>query len=358
MHGRCQIPVVARTILAALAVAAAIGSSGIPSAHAQTRDGFAQPVTFKVVNATTRSPGAVDRLTIDYLTARPNNIVDTRPSGSTFTIGSVPLRDAGQYIVTAWWQNVPYWFSFTGREMVADTLTIHVFDTFDDLQAVTVTGLNLVVQRQGETLKLEYMLQVDNATSPQRTIMASDHTLTMAVPGGLQDIDATYRRGPDPTPIATGSLGTDRLGLSVPLTWGQNTIRLTGRVPWSEDMTLPVGFNVPVRTWSLLVSPDWLEVQGLGLEPDPSSEFQGYGRFRGPEIEAGRRVTMKLSGGGLQGTPEAHVFATAGDSTASGSDEETAADQGGGMGFPLRLVLVLALVGLILLFVANRRTRS
>ncbi len=355
MHGRCQIPRTGAMIMALLTVAAVVVMNGSAPAAAQTREGFAQPVTFKVFNATTKGPGAVDRLTIDYLTARPNNIIDTRPSGSTFTIPAVPLRDAGRYIVTAWWQNVPYWFSFQGKQMAADTLTLNVFGTTEDLQGVAVTGMNLVVQRKGETLELEYLLQIDNTTSPQQTVMSTDHTLVMNVPQGLAGIDATYRRGPDPTPIPTDAVGGGRLGLAVPLTWGKNTVRLTGRVPWVEGMKLPVGFNIPVKAWSLLVSPDWIEVRAMGLEPDPSADFQGYGRFRGPEIEAGRQMAVMLSGGGGQGAPAAHVFATTADSGATGQGEQEPSAQQGKAGFPLRLLLVLALVALILLFVANRR---
>ncbi len=360
MHGRCQIARAVSTNFSGWLTALCTVASFllVCPLGAQTLDGFSQPVTFKIANATSHGPGAVERLTIDYITARPNNIVDVRPSGSTFTIPAVPLRDAGQYIVTAWWQKVPYWFSFKGREMVADTLTIHVFDTTDSLQDVAITGLTLVAQRQGDSLKLEYLLEIQNSSSPQQTILGRDFTLAMAAPGGLEEPDASYSRGPDPTPITTTRIHGGQLGLAVPLTWGKNTIRLVGRVPWDEGLNLPVGFNIPLETWSLLVSPDWVQVNAMGLDPDPSAAFKGYGRFRGPAIDADRELAVRLTSGEHQEGTMGKIFTSDADSGAENEATPAPESQKSSGGLPMPLILVLALIALILLFVASRKARS
>ncbi len=355
MHGRCQLTrAISTALLMALAGACLTASSSL----AQNREGFSQPVTFKVHNATTRAPGAVQRLTIDYLTSRPNNIVDMRPSGSAFTIPAVPLRESGQYIVTAWWQDVPYWFSFRGREMAPDTLTLNVFDTTGDLKDVNMTGMNLVAQRQGDTVKLEYLLEIDNANAPQRTVLGPDFTLAMAIPAGTSELTATYSRGPDPTPILTTAIGGDQLGLTVPLTWGKNTIRLQCRTPWNEGLTLPVGFNIPLQAWSFLVAPAWTQVSAMGLEPDPAAAFKGYGRFRGPVIAADRQIELRLSGKEADTGPAGKIFTAESDSNGGEVAQQLPQSSSTRTHLPVPLILVLALIVLILLFVANRRTRS
>jgi len=327
------------------------------SARAQTRDGFDASVTFRVFNATTQGPGAVDRLTIDYMTFRLNRILDTHPSGSTFTLEGVPLKDAGHYIVTAWWRDVPYWFEYRGGKMVGDTLTVNVFDATDDLQGVSQTGLNLVVHRRGELLDLEYLLQFNNATSPQRTVLADDRTLELAIPAGASNPEATYTRGPEPTPIAVAAR-SDRLLLAAPLTWGKNTIRVTVQLPWAENLELPVGLNFPLESWSLLLSPDWLEAVGAGLEPAQSADFPGYARYHGPPVDAGRTLSVRLTGPDTQTGPKGNLFAAGEDSAATTTTPGDSESSGQGIGVPVRLVLVLALFALILLFVASRRSQS
>lgn len=360
MHGRCQF---ARPIGWVLGIAMICGLVPGPwstCARAQTRDGFDESVNFRVFNATTKGPGAVERLTIDYMTFRLNRILDTRPSGSTFTLEGVPLRDSGHYIVTAWWRAVPYWFEYRGGQMVSDTLTVNVFDTTEDLQGATLTGLNLVAHRRGELLELEYLLQLNNATSPQRTVLAGDRTLELAVPAGASNPEATYTRGPEPTPIAVTARG-DRLLLAAPLTWGKNTIRVTVQLPWAENLELPVGLNFPLESWSLLLSPDWLEAAAPGLDPAQAADFPGFARYLGPPVEAGRTLSVRLTGAAAQTGPEGNLFAAGEDSAASEATTTTADDfasSGSGTGGLVRLVLVLALAALILLFVASRRSKS
>ncbi len=360
MHGRCQFSRARRTNLLtgvlALCVLACIFLS--PPTWAQTQDGFTQPVTFKILNATSGGAGAVERLTIDYMSARANNIVDIRPSGSAFTIPAVPLRDAGQYIVTAWWQNVPYWFSYKGREMVADTLAIHVFNATADIHDAAITGLTVVAQRQGDSLKLEYLLEIVNSTSPQQTLLGDEYTLALAIPRGLELQEATFSRGPKPTPITTVNLPSGDLGLAVPLTWGKNTIRLSAILPWHEGLDLPVGSNLPVQSWGFMVSPAWVQVNAMGLQPDPAAGFSGYSRFLGPEIEANRRFSLRLNSGEHQEGKLGQIFATDPDSTASDTVLVPTGIDKPGSGIPLKLILVLALGGLILLFVAYRKTRT
>ena len=207
-------------------------------AMAQSVDAFPGDVRIEIINATTGDPGNCERLTIDYISARANNLVDLRPSDTIFTIASVPLIEGGKYVVTAWRQGVPYFFSYRGRDMTGDTLTLHVFDTTDQLQDVVITGMNLVVQRQETVLRLEYLLQVNNRTGPQYTVLGSPHTFTILVPPGSEDLTAEYHRGLDPVAIPFAWVDSGKLGLTVPLTWGPNKIHITAAVPWSEGMEL------------------------------------------------------------------------------------------------------------------------
>ncbi len=44
----------------------------------------------------------MDRLTLEYLSARPDLVLDIQPQDSSFVVREVPVKDIGNYVVTAW----------------------------------------------------------------------------------------------------------------------------------------------------------------------------------------------------------------------------------------------------------------
>ena len=232
--------------------------------RAQTAEAQPRDIQFKIVNATTGEPATVERITIDYVTARPNGVADFQPSGSEFTAPGVPLKDGGKYYVTVWRQGVPYWWEKRGHQLVAEPNVLYVFDVVSDLQGVTLSGLNLVVRHTESLLRLEYLLQVNNTTRPQVVVMNSPATFEIELPREATEIKATHSRGPEPTPVPVRTVGGGRVGLDLPLTPGINQIRLTTRVPWSEDMVISVGSNLALTDWSVLATPERLRSHGHG----------------------------------------------------------------------------------------------
>ncbi|MBU2502271.1 hypothetical protein KJ682_13145 [bacterium] len=334
------------------------GAAGfLPAAGgAQTLDGFPEDVRFEIMNATTGQAGNCERLTIEYLAETAVVITDIRPADSVFTVESVPLIAGAQYVVTAWWRDVPYYFSFRGRDLAEGVHTLHVFDTTPDKSAVTVMGLNLVLQRQDTVLRLEYLLQIENATGPQLTVHDPGGTVVLALPAGAEDITAEYRRGLLPTPVPFHRTSPGKLGLDVPLVWGNNSVRVTAVVPWQEGMALEMGSDLPIAAWSILSTPSWLEVRGIGLESDNYQDAAGYSRHTGPALEANQVFAMTLMGGEHIQGPEGEIFAQADSAAAESSPEETA-DAPSGAGGATRLLLLGALVLLIVLLVASLKRR-
>lgn len=316
------------------------------SAVAQSYDAEPQDLEFEIVNATTGQPGTVEKMTIDYETERRNNVAEFNPEGSTFLARGVPVLEAGKYIITVWHQGVPYWWSKRGRDLTQGKVTLHVFDTTDALDNVMITGLNLVIRRQESLLNLEYMLQIMNVSSPQATILGRPSTFELALPSGATDIQASYNRGPDPMDIALGSPGR-RTALEVPLTPGTNQIRIVAVVPWAEGMEIPVGSNLPVNSWSVLASPEWLEVRSTDMEENDSEKVTGFRRFAGFPLDSGEAVDLRLGAGEKAAGPAEDLFT--GDAPAEQADgESSSADtEGGGMSLPLIFVGVLIIVVII-----------
>lgn len=320
---------------------------------AQSAQGDPADLTFKVVNATTGQPGSLDRLELQYSSHVLNPVLDIVPEGSEFTVPAVPVKEIGLYIITAWKDGVPYFWSLRGQKMLDGPVTLHVFDTSGDLDQVRLSGLNLLLRKGQSLVDLEYMLQVDNAARPQVTVVGSP-VLELAVPDGADGFAAHYTRGPQPIAVDVSKTGTNRVGLTLPLTTGQNQIRLTFSAPWSEGMTVPVGASVPVDAWSLLATPENLDIQAGELEPDDSLDLPGHRRFIGPALEADRDFPIQVRGRVASG-PAEDVFASEAPADAAaaptGPEEEK-----GGSSFPWPAGL--AILTVLIVLAALRRRRS
>ena len=327
--------------------------AGALPGFAQTAHGQPQDLEFEIINATTGEGGTVDRMTIDFVTARRNNVADFKPEGTTFTAPGVPISDAGKYVITVWHQDVPYWWSKRGRDLTDGPITLHVFDVVPGLDDVSFSGLNIVIRRQESLLRLEYMLQVDNQAKPQVTVVGSPATFELALPAGVSDIKASYTRGPDPTPVPVHSPGSHS-GLSVPLTPGQNLIRIEAVVPWSEGMELPVGSDLPVNSWSVLASPEWLEISSTDIEENDSEQVSGFRRFAGFPLEAGSPVILRLTSGEQAAGPEEDLFTRKAPVEQEAGEAAEVTEKGGGI--PLPLIFLGVVIIVIVLAVIRRRS--
>ena len=329
-----------------LALLLVLSCFGLP-ATAQTVDADPVDLKFEVINATTGEPTAVERMTIEYVRTRRNGILDFEPSGSSFVAPGVPIKDVGKYIVAVWHQGVPYWWSLRGQQLMEQTTTLHVFDTTDKLDGVSIKGLNLVIRRQETLLQLEYMLQIDNTITPQKTIYDGTATFEMNFPAGASNIDATYRRGPDPTPFTAKTRGSSQLSLAVPLTPGLNHLRITAVLPWQDGMEIPLGSNLAIADWSTLVSPEWQEVRAMELETGEGAALQGFNRLSGPPLEAGRDFPLLLYSGEVEAGPAEDLFTQDSPAAAAAArDDATDKEKGGGVPLPFMFggVLIIILV--------------
>ena len=251
-------------------------------------------IVFRSINATTGEPCTLDRLLLQESTMTMDEVGRIEPLGSIFTIDDVRLVDARSYVVTAWFEEVPYYWEFRGRFIDQDTNTIHVFSTTAEAEGVVVSGLNVILKKQDSLASLEYVLQLDNRIMPQATVVNDLASFEMMFPAAATAIEAVCIRGPNGTPVETRALGDRRLGLKIPLTPGRNRIQIKALLEWQPNLEIPVGSSLPVEAWSLLGSPEYLEFQSFDLEPDPDNTVPGMCRFIGPALEAGRTVVVRV----------------------------------------------------------------
>ncbi len=114
--------------LAAVALAAVLLTGpGAGPAAAQSTQGPPTDLQFTVRDATTGQPAVGERLTVAYIAGRLNTVLDTTPGGGSFTAPGVPIKDIGQYVITLWYQGVPYWWQKRGSNLIAGPVALDVF---------------------------------------------------------------------------------------------------------------------------------------------------------------------------------------------------------------------------------------
>lgn len=327
---------------------------GAGAASAQSAVGDPVDLRFVVRDATSGQPAVAERLTVAYVMGRLNTIVDMTPGGAEFLAPAVPVKEVGQYIIAVWYQGVPYWWQKRGSDLVAGPVTLDVFGISEDLQAVSITGLNLVVRNQETTAEFELMFEIVNETRPQVVVNRASGTFTVQLPAGATGLEATYLRGPEPTPVPVTLSGTSA-SVAMPLTPGTNRLRLTGRAPWDGRLELPVGSDLPIAAWSLLTAPASVTSESSELQAPDEQAVPGFVRRTGPALAARQVVTVLLNAGTPAGAAEP-LFAAA-DTANAPAAAAPAPEAGtkGGLALPLAALLALIIIGALVFL---RRGRS
>lgn len=320
-------------------------------ARAQSAVGAPADLQFSVRDATTGQPAVPERVVIEYIAGRLSTVFDSRPAGADFTAAAVPVKDIGQYVITLWHQGVPYWWQKRGTDLLAGPVKLDVFSVTEARDAVTVTGLNLVVRQRGAAAELELLAEVTNDARPQATVLRAGGTLELPLPAGATAVEATYQRGPEPTPVPVTVTGS-RASLAVPLTPGANRIRLVARAPWDDVLELAVGSDLPLAAWSLLVAPASVGIEGAGLEAPDETSAPGLVRRAGPALGAGESLAVRLLAGAQAGEPE-QLFAqeqpAGGDGGPTGEGAPGRAEGKGGFPAPLAALAALIIIGALVI---------
>jgi len=322
--------------------------------RSQSITGEPVDLQFEIINATTDQPGSIERLLLQYSTSTLSPILDIEPSGSLFDVPSVPVLSRGKYVMTAWCQGVPYYWSLRGRDLLETPVKIHVFDTKAGVDDVKIGGLNLLITKTQSLLQLEYMLQIENQAHPQVTLNGEPHVL-IKLPANVDKASLIFGNGPDPEEIQLTEFSGGMIALTAPLTSGRNVLRLKTTLQWQDGITIPVGSNVPIEAWSLMATPENLDIQSFDLEPANVDDLKGYLRFKGPAVPADNPFRFRIAGS-KGGGEEEDLFTEPAPEAPPAEQESTKSEKEKDKGFPFGVLTTIFVV--ILAAVASKRRRS
>jgi hypothetical protein len=326
-------------------------------ASAQSIKGDPVDLKFEVINATTGGAGSIERLQLQYSGTHLSPIFDIQPADSQFDVVAVPVLEIGKYVMTAWSGGVPYYWSLRGRNLLESPVQLHIFDTKTGIEDAAITGLNLMIRKTESLLQLEYMLQLENTARPQVSLVGDPHVM-INLPDGVKTATFIYGNGPTPEEVQLTGLSGGMVALQAPLTSGRNVMRLKTTLPWQEGRNIPVGANVEIQSWSLMATPENLDIQAFDLETTDESEVKGYLRLKGPAVAADDPFSFRIASSAGGGTEEDLFSQTSNDAQESDTKTtEPANDKNeDDKGFPF--VVLTPIFVVILVIVASKRRRS
>lgn len=328
--------------------------SGSSAGMAQSIIGDPADLNFEVINATTGLPGTIERLTLQYSSAHLTEILDIEPNGSNFEVQAVPVQIIGKYVLTAWSGGVPYYRNLRGRILLESPVIIQVFDTRAGTDDIAIVGLNLLARKTDSLLHLEYMLQVHNSAQPPVSMIGAPH-LMFHLPEGVENPTLIYGKGPDPLELKLKELSGGMFALQVPLTIGNNKMRIETTLNWREGLRIPIGSNVPIEAWSLMATPENLDIQAFDLVSVDEPEMPGYLRLKGPFVPAGESFSFRISSG-KGGGAEENVFTQTENETEDPQPHSTETEKEKDKGFPF--VVLTPIFVVILVIIVSRRRQS
>ncbi len=323
-------------------------------ATGQSVDTIPLDIDIEIINATTGEPGTIDKLVLQYSTLRLEPVFDLEPSGSRFMVPQTPVKDRGKYILTAWKDDVPYYWSLRGRNLKEKPLKLHIFDTASGLDDVAIVGLNLLIRKTQSMLELEYLIQVENTVRPQVSLVG-EPSVSIALPSGVRNATLSYGNGPSLMEMEITNFSGDAALLTVPITTGRNPMRLKTTVTWSEGMTIPMSSNVPITQWSLIASPTNLDIQAFDLVSADIAGDSGHLHFKGPAIAAGESFSFLMTT--LSGSSEEEDLFTQTTDTDQKNDHKSAKkEEDEDSSFPF--VAFTPILIIIIVMAARRRRQS
>jgi len=279
--------------------------------------------TVRVELGTTGRTAIAERVIIREVGALMTTVAEAVNVDGEVTFENLMVFNFKPYIVSAWVDGVAYHAKPKGQTFLnGATVVINAFEQTSDLSGLSVTGMNVVVRAQEGEYDFEYIVTVDNASRPQRTISAAALPVQLALPIGLRDIEVEVDNGPDPLTAQLRSAGGGLTGVATALTPGEARITVRGSLPLASEgepanrIEFSVAANLAVPKWSLLVWPASLEVRSFDLDQDRDNNYTEFSRWFGEPLQPGRTIDITVAAATVTGET-APVF--------SSQDEEVAA---------------------------------
>lgn len=289
-----------------------------------THPGDAQQLAARVngtlFNKTLNQPGTAEKITLMRVGQGLEEEAVLENVSGTFTFENIlPPSPETKYFVRALHQGVNYHVNVGFSAGLTQTVSVTLYETTPTPEQTTISIPHLIVVKQGETLKFDETVNVDNAGN--RTVFSNNPnrpTFLFSVPEEVSEltrVSVTYEDNIplNQTPVRVGN----QFGINFPLRPGVTQITYTYIVDYAGDAyAFTKRLPYDLSSFIVAVSPSDMTVETTDLELSGRDDNFDMIFLKGENLKKGQNISINLSGGS-----DSKINQTAGDGHDHGNSQ-------------------------------------
>jgi len=311
-------------------MAALCAGLAAPPAHGQER------ITGRVLNGTTHQP--VANQLVQLLVPRGGMqqvAAATSDASGGFSLDAQGSAGAPIAMVQAVYQDVNY----RVRATPGESTELTVYENTHTAPALRIPSARILVQAEGQRLRVQELFAIENASQPPRTYLSSDGTFLFHLGQGAQNPQAAII-GEMNMPIPQGILdgkSPGELAINYSLHPGITAILVAYEADYSSgQFTLQDQVDFPIAQAELHVVPSGLSVDSSLFKSAGVDAANDAQKFAAEGVASGTVLEARLSGEAAPSTAAA--------SGGSEGDIQTTANPLSRLGVPLLACVLLVLL--------------
>jgi hypothetical protein len=261
-------------------------------------DANAFTVRGKITNGTTGAVVKEAKITIIQPSAGMKEVGSLETHDGTYQFTNLGA-DAPIYLLRTEYHGVMYngQVPVTGQDQ---EVNVEVYEPTTSWKDVDLVVPHLAATRNGNELHVEQMYEIDNNTSPPKTITAKDGgAFRMWLPADMDSITECYvMTGQMPlkvTPIPTDA--KDMYSIDYPVRPGQTRIAISYYIPYPGSYTMKLKFVTMVSHMSVFAVDSTLQVSSTAPSFVRQESVHGMSSYTIHSVAANQEVTLAFSGG-------------------------------------------------------------
>ena len=315
-----------------LAFSLAVLCAGLAATPARAQE----KITGRVLNGTTHQPVANQLVQLLVPRGGMQQVATaTTDASGGFSLDAQGSAGAPIAMVQAVYRDVNY----RVRATPGESTELTVYENTHTAPALRIPSARILVQAEGQRVRVQELFSVENASEPPRTYINSDGTFLFHLGQGAENPQASII-GEMNMPIPQGILdGTSpgELAINYSLHPGVTTILVAYEADYSSgQFTLQDQVNYPIAQAELHVSPSTLSVDSPLFKSAGADSANGARNFAAEGVASGTVLQARLSG---EVAPSAEAA-----SAASEGDIQTTPNPLTRLGVPLLVCVLLVLV--------------
>jgi len=287
--------------------------------------GFAAQVTGTVTNKTTNRPAVGDDVLLLKLAAGMQETARSKTDANGHYSLKIDDENA-PHLIRVIHQNVTYHKPLAPGAATAD---VDVYDVAPQVEGVRRAFDVMRIEAQGTTMRVVELIDLQNDSSPPRTMMGKD-SIRIALPPGAK-VEQTMAAGPGGMPVNASmppSGEKDHYSILFPVRPGENRFQVAYTMFYDGKAELKPAIVEPTENFAVSIP------KSMQLTPASGSRLQARGEDSGllvyvaSNVKPGDALGFAISGEGI--APDA---TEQGDQSAQGGADS--ARPGGGMAAPV-----------------------